>query len=112
MGFVILCIINIGYNLILIFIYYTSGILSIFFDLNKSFFGDYNTDDDINDDSYDTIEDKEREFNLMKGIRRISSLIGIYICLMFLIQLIELFKFHYKAMKERELNHKKKYKYI
>ena len=112
MIFVVLCIINIGYNLILIFIYYTSGILSMFFDLNKSFFCDYNEDDDMNDNLYENIDDKEGEFNLMKGIKRIFSFIGVYICIMFLVQLIELFNFHYKGMKERELNRKKKFKYI
>ena len=108
MAFIILCICNIGYNLILIFIYFTSGILSKIFDLNKSFFNIDDGNDDINENE----EIKNGEFNLMKGIRRISAIIGTYICFLFLMQLIELFKYHYKGMKERRIIYNKKTKYI
>ena len=112
MIFIILCIANIGYNLFLIFIYFSSGIVSKFFNLNKGFFSNDNNDNDDYLYNDATEENKKGEFNLMKGIRRIFSFIGIYICIMFLMQLIELFKYHYKAMKEKRINKQKKFKYI
>ena len=112
MIFIILCIANIGYNLFLIFIYFSSGIVSKFFNLNKGSFSNDNNDNDDYLYSDATEENKKGEFNLMKGIRRIFSFIGIYICIMFLMQLIELFKYHYKAMKEKRINKQKKFKYL
>ena len=112
MTFIIICIINIGYNLILILIYFTSGILTKFFDLNKGFFGNNDSDEEGSNYSEEIIDEKSGEFNLMKGIRRILSFISIHICLFFLMQLIDLFKFHYKAMKERNINKRKRFNYF
>ena len=112
MIFLILCIINIGYNLILILIYFTSGILSKIFDLNKtfSFFGKYLDNND--EEEYRYIEENNDEFKLFKGIRNCCAIAGIYICFMFLMQMIELFKYHYNGMKERKKIWNKKIKYI
>ena len=111
MIFIVLCIINIGYNLFLIFIYITSGILSKFFDLNKGFFD--NLDNNSNDDMIDYINDDTTDgFNLMKGIRRICVFIDCITCFKFLVELIELFKYHYKGMKERRINKSKKKNFI
>ena len=109
MIFLVLCIINIGYNLFLILLYFTSGIISIFFDLNKSYFFHYEKVlNNLDEEAYEI----SGEFNLIKGLRRIFALIGILICMSFLMKLIELFKFHYKGMKERKIYLNKKYKYI
>ena len=112
MIFLILCIINIGYNLILILIYFTSGILSKIFDLNKtfSFFDKYL--DNNNEEEYRYFEENNDEFKLFKGIRNCCAIAGIYICFMFLMQMIELFKYHYNGMKERKKIWNKKIKYI
>lgn len=109
MIFLVLCIINIGYNLILIFIYFTSGILSKIFDLNKSFF---NYDKTYDEELYEDNEGQNDDYKLMKGIRGCSAIVGIYICFMFLTQMIELFKYHYQGMKERRIIYNKKNKYI
>ncbi len=109
MIFIALCIINTGYNLILILIYFTSGILSKIFDLNKSFFY---YDNEYNDEEYEYNGGTKDEFKLMKGIRGCFAIIGMYICFLFLMQMIELFKYHYQGMKERRINFNKKFKYI
>ena len=109
MIFIALCIINTGYNLILILIYFTSGILSKIFNLNKSFFY---YDNEYNDEEYEHNEGTKDEFKLMKGIRGCFAIIGMYICFLFLMQMIELFKYHYQGMKERRINFNKKFKYI
>ena len=96
-------------NLILIFIYFTSGILSKIFDLNKSFF---NYDKTYDEELYEDNEGQNDDFKLMKGIRGCSAIVGIYICFMFLTQMIELFKYHYQGMKERRIIYNKKNKYI
>ena len=109
MLFVVICIINIGYNLFLILLYFTSGILSKFFDLNKSYFFYYENElDEINEE----ITEITDEFSLIKGLRRIFVLIDLCICITFLMNLIDLFKFHYEGMKERKIYFKKKFKYI
>ena len=109
MLFVVICIINIGYNLFLILLYFTSGILSKFFDLNKSYFFYYENElDEINEE----ITEITDEFSLIKGLRRIFVLIDLCICITFLMNLIDLFKFHYEGMKERKIYFNKKFKYI
>ena len=87
MFFLVLCIINIGYNLLLIIIYFLSGFLH----LKK---------DNITDNRGFLLK-------LMNVIRGCLGLLGMYICIVFLIQLIELFKYHYKALKEKNKNKQK-----
>ena len=92
MIFICICIINTGYNLLLIIIYFSPKFVKYILNLNSNLI--YNNESNGN-------------FNLIKGIRGSLALIGIYISIIFLNQLIELFKYHYKSMKERNKNRKK-----
>ena len=73
--------------------------------------------------AYDLLESKILEYDsipenqigngesiLYRICRGFLGLIGLYICLVFLVQLIELFKYHYKGIKEREKKKNKIYK--
>ena len=100
MIFVFLCIINTGYNLLLIIIYFIPKFIKNFLRIKKSTeneFNDYNTNN----------QENGRNFNLIKGIRGCLGIIGIYISMIFLVQLIELFKYHYKAIKLKNKKNKK-----
>ena len=104
MFFICLCIANIGYNLLLIIIYFMPTFLVKLFNKNE----------ENEFDIYNSIQDNENEVRDEESIfyrvfRGFLGLIGLYICIVFLVQLIELFKYHYKGMKERE---KKKNKNI
>ena len=106
--FIVLCIVNIGYNLLLIIIYFLSGFLSKFFNLNRGIIT-YDKENDFY--VYHSIlneQAKGLKYYLMKGIRGCLGLIGMFICFVFVSQLIELFKYHYNAMKEKNKNKKKK----
>ena len=92
MIFICICIINTGYNLLLIIIYFSPKFVKYILNLNSNLI--YNNESNGN-------------FNLIKGIRGSLALIGIYISIIFLNQLIELFKYHYKSMKERNKKRKK-----
>jgi len=87
--FLLLCIINTGYNLLLIIIYFLPQFIKNLFHLYKE------------DDLYNYDTNDNTQFNLIKGMRGCLGLIGLYICIVFLNQLIELFKYHYKWMKEK-----------
>ena len=92
----------------MIIIYFFSGFLSKFIDLNKSIiFSD--KENDYHDDHSIPNEVTERGFllKLMNAIRGCLGLVGIYICIVFLVQLIELFKYHYKSLKEKNKNKQK-----
>ena len=93
MIFICICIINTGYNLLLIIIYFSPKFVKYILNLNSSLI--YNNNE------------SNGNFNLIKGIRGSLALIGIYISIIFLNQLIELFKYHYKSMKERNKNRNK-----
>ena len=93
MIFIIICIINTGYNLLLIIIYFSPKFVKYILNLNSNLI--YNNNE------------SKGNFNLIKGIRGSLALIGIYISIIFLNQLIELFKYHYKSMKERNKKRKK-----
>ena len=86
MTFILICIINTGYNLLLIIIYFSPKVIKNILNLNSNIIKK---------------NESNGNFNLIKGIRGCLALIGLYICIVFLIQLIELFKYHYKAMKEK-----------
>ena len=97
MFFICLCIANIGYNLLLIIIYFMPAFLVKLFNKNE----------ENEFDIYNSIADNENEVRdeesiLYRVFRGFLGLIGLYICIVFLVQLIELFKYHYKGMKERE----------
>ena len=92
-----LCIVNIGYNLLLIILYFMPAFLFKYLNFNKKEENDF--------DIYKSIpenEIKDEESILYRVFRGFLGLIGLYICIVFLVQLIELFKYHYKGMKERE----------
>ena len=93
MIFICICIINTGYNLLLIIIYFSPKFVKYILNLNSNLI--YNNNE------------SNGNFNLIKGIRGSLALIGIYISIIFLNQLIELFKYHYKSMKERNKNRNK-----
>ena len=93
MIFICICIINTGYNLLLIIIYFSPKFVKYILNLNSSLI--YNNNE------------SNGNFNLIKGIRGSLALIGIYISIIFLNQLIELFKYHYESMKERNKNRNK-----
>ena len=101
MFFLCLCILNIGYNLLLIIIYFMPKFLVIYFNKKK----------EVNDfDIYNSIPENEirvEESFLSRVFRDFLGLLGLYICIVFLVQLIELFKYHYKGMKEKGKNKNK-----
>lgn len=102
MIFICICIVNTGYNLLMIIIYFIPKFIKNIFCFNK--------ENDIY--IFDTQENNhviDNKFNLVKGIRGSLGIIGIYIGIVFLTQLIELFKYHYKLMKEKN---KKKINYF
>ena len=104
---ILICIINTSYNMLLIIIYFFSGFISKYLSLGKGIIT-YDKENDFY--VYNSIPNEQltdRKFKLMKGIRSCLGLLGIYICIVFLTQLIELFKYHYKGMKERNQNKKK-----
>ena len=91
MIFIFICIINTGYNLLLIIIYFSPTFMKKMFNIKKSIEYEFN--------DYNNNQENKGKFNLMKGIRGCLGIIGIYVSIVFLSQLIELFKYHYKAMK-------------
>ena len=83
--FLLLCIINIGYNLILIITYFLFMIVRSIF-------------------SWSWKNNNNEKFDFFKGIRGCLGIIGILICGVFLKQIILLFLYHYKTG-----NNKRKY---
>lgn len=98
MFFLCLCIVNIGYNLLLIILYFIPKFFVKYLYIKKE-----NEENDF--DIYNSIPGNEirvEESLLFRAFRGLLGLLGLYVCIVFLIQLIELFKYHYKGMKEKE----------
>ena len=98
MIFIVICIINTGYNLLLILIYFSPKFIKYLLNLKK---GRIVYDSERDYYVYNSIDESDGNFNFMKGIRGSLGLIGIYIGVIFLSQLIELFKCHYNGLKEK-----------
>ena len=114
MTFLIICIINTGYNLILVIIYFSPRFIKYLLNLDKEsiiYDNDNNDNHFYTSNSLNVKKEIDGNFNLMKGIRGCLGIIGIYIGIVFLSQLIELFKYHYNSYKEK-LKFKKKINYI
>ena len=94
MTFICICILYTGYNLLMIIIYFIPKFIKKILLLNKD------NDIYVNNNEIDS-EQKGSNFNFVKGIRGCLGILGIYIGIVFLTQLVELFKYHYKSMKEK-----------
>ena len=105
MFFLCLCIVNIGYNLLLIILYFIPEFLIKFFIFKKN---NEENENDFDVDNYiQENQKRDGDFILFRFFRGFLAVLGLYICLVFLTQLIELFDYHYKRMKEKEKNKNK-----